>query len=67
MGLCTNVCVRCIGHLYRGRINEYYQLCVREARAYSFYACSTTLLPNLVVALILFYGGQVSGHCLLCL
>lgn len=47
------------GRLYRTEIDQYYDLNLKEARAYSLYACCTTLMPNLIVALILFYGGQV--------
>lgn len=47
------------GKLYRGKLDEYYDLNKKEAKAYSAYAVATTLLPNLVTALVLFYGGQL--------
>jgi len=47
------------GRLYRGKLDEYYALNKQEARAYAAYAVATTLLPNLVTALVLFYGGQL--------
>ena len=47
------------GMRYRGKLDEYYALNKQEARAYSAYAVATTLLPNLVTALVLFYGGQL--------
>ena len=45
--------------LYRAKLDEYYGLNKREGRAYGAYAVATTLLPNLVIALVLFYGGQL--------
>lgn len=50
------------GRLYKGKLDEYYALNKQEARAYGAYAVATTLLPNLVTALVLFYGGQLVLH-----
>jgi ATP-binding cassette, subfamily B (MDR/TAP), member 9 len=52
-------CVRPADKLYKGKLDEYYGLNKKEAVAYSFYACSTTTLPNLVTSLVLFYGGKL--------
>ncbi len=48
-----------IVRLYRAKLDEYYGLNKREGRAYGAYAVATTLLPNLVIALVLYYGGQL--------
>lgn len=45
--------------LYQAKLDEYYGLNKREGRAYGAYAVATTLLPNLVIALVLYYGGQL--------
>lgn len=45
--------------LYGVHLHEYYKLNVKEAWAYSFYACLTSALPNFVTALVLFYGGKL--------
>lgn len=45
--------------LYKAKLDEYYGLNKREGRAYGAYAVATTLLPNLVIALVLYYGGQL--------
>jgi hypothetical protein len=43
--------------LYKGKLDEYYGLNKLEGRAYGFYATTTAILPNLVTALVLYYGG----------
>ena len=40
-------------------IDSFYFLSVKAAYAYGLYACSSVLLPNLVTALVLFYGGTL--------
>ena len=45
--------------IYKEKLDEYYGLNKQEARAYGAYAVATTLLPNLVIALVLYYGGQL--------
>ena len=53
------LCTRDTGRLYKEKLDEYYGLNKQEARAYGAYAVATTLLPNLVIALVLYYGGQL--------
>ena len=39
--------------------DSFYLLSKKAACAYGLYACSSVLLPNLVTALVLFYGGTL--------
>lgn len=43
----------------RRRHRSYYVLSKKGGYAYGFYAASFVLLPNLVTAVVLFYGGQL--------
>jgi ATP-binding cassette subfamily B (MDR/TAP) protein 9 len=44
---------------YESHLSEYYKLNQKEAIAYSAYAATSTLLPQLVMGLVLFYGGRL--------
>lgn len=39
--------------------DRYNDLNKKQGFAYAFYLCSSVLLPNLVTAVVLFYGGQL--------
>eukprot|EP00798_Chlamydomonas_sp_ICE-L_P013716 gene13716-19611_t len=43
--------------IYASMLEKFYKLKVKEALAYSAYAVLTTFLPNVVAAVVLFYGG----------
>lgn len=40
-------------------MKEFFAVNIKMARAYVVYATLFTLLPNLVTALVLFYGGEL--------
>ena len=40
-------------------MKEFFAVNIKQARAYAAYATLFTLLPNLVTALVLFYGGEL--------
>jgi ATP-binding cassette subfamily B (MDR/TAP) protein 9 len=42
---------------YDGKLQSFYQLMCRQAAAYSIYIATTTFLPSVVVAVVLYYGG----------
>ena len=44
---------------YARKLDKYYDVNVRMAIAYTVYAVLFTVLPNLVTALVLFYGGKL--------
>ncbi|GIL53327.1 hypothetical protein Vafri_8954 [Volvox africanus] len=44
---------------YAAKLTDFYKLQLLEAGAYSLYAILTTFLPNLVTAVVLFYGGNL--------
>eukprot|EP00752_Nemacystus_decipiens_P014577 g12981.t2 len=44
---------------YSRKLQDYYALSLKGGYAYGFYAASFVLLPNLVTAVVLFYGGQL--------
>lgn len=44
---------------YAARLHAFYLLQCRQAVAYSLYAATTTFLPSVVVAVVLFYGGTL--------
>ena len=44
---------------YSKKLDKYYAVNVRMAIAYTIYAVLFTILPNLVTALVLFYGGKL--------
>lgn len=54
---------------YAAKLHVFYLLQCRQAAAYSLYAATTTFLPSVVVAVVLFYGGtlvldgQVGSSC----
>eukprot|EP00798_Chlamydomonas_sp_ICE-L_P013698 gene13698-19590_t len=45
--------------MYSSKLLAFYNLNVKEAIAYASYATITTFLPNLVAAVVLYYGGQL--------
>ncbi|GLC71744.1 hypothetical protein PLESTF_001161500 [Pleodorina starrii] len=44
---------------YAAKLRDFYKLQVLEAGAYSLYAILNTFLPNVVTAVVLFYGGNL--------
>lgn len=44
---------------YAAKLHTFYLLQCRQAAAYSLYAATTTFLPSVVVAVVLFYGGTL--------
>ena len=50
---------RCEAHNYAIKLKKYYDVNVKMAIAYTVYAVLFTVLPNLVTALVLFYGGKL--------
>jgi ABC-type bacteriocin/lantibiotic exporter with double-glycine peptidase domain len=42
---------------YAAKLHVFYLLMVKQAAAYSVYAATTTFLPSVVVAVVLYYGG----------
>ncbi|GLI59706.1 hypothetical protein VaNZ11_001651, partial [Volvox africanus] len=44
---------------YAAKLKDFYKLQLLEAGAYSLYAILNTFLPNLVTAVVLFYGGNL--------
>ena len=44
---------------YADKLEKYYQVNITMALAYTVYAVMFTVLPNLVTALVLFYGGKL--------
>jgi len=45
---------------FAAKLNDFGQLVVRQAGFYLVYMSTTILLPNLVTALVLFYGGKLA-------
>lgn len=44
---------------YAAKLHTFYLLQCRQAAAYSLYAATTTFLPSVVVAVVLYYGGML--------
>jgi ABC-type bacteriocin/lantibiotic exporter with double-glycine peptidase domain len=44
---------------YAAKLHTFYLLQCRQAAAYSLYAATTTFLPSVVVAVVLYYGGTL--------
>jgi len=52
-------CEEAEANQYRSKLDHYYSLGIKEGWVYSFYAMTTVFLPQMVTALVLFYGGKL--------